>query len=417
MQIGDWNASMRDWSERTQRWVSVAFAVCVTALGLCGSWFQGSAFQQPDASIYLEMAHGGPGMMPFASRQLGPLLARGLAQAPGVTVERGFVVEGLLALAILACIVGFLTVRSGAPRWVLLAVGGLCFWTMQFAGLVLPDLLYAALLAVLLLLIRREWWMAAALMMLPLMLARESTWLTLACLLWAARRHMHRGQMAVAVGAAAVGGWVVHWLAARALPNQEGLPSLLYLAAKLPFNLLRNVLGVDVWANVYPSCGVPVWQMPVALGSLRAIGACGMDWIEPVWMLGSALAAFGLLPLLLLRTRGACWRRGLVLIRFCVLYGAASFALAPLLGQSFLRLFEYGWPLFLVALPLLLAAVTGFRSRGWAAAFVALHLALSWMAWRVDGFRLLEFGIATYVVGGLLLWRGFVPRRQPDATG
>jgi hypothetical protein len=41
------------------------------------------------------------------------------------------------------------------------------------------------------------------------------------------------------------------------------------------------------------------------------------------------------------------------LLRFALLYGAASYGMAPLLGNWIAHLAGYGWPLFFIALPLL----------------------------------------------------------------
>jgi hypothetical protein len=69
-----------------------------------------------------------------------------------------------------------------------------------------------------------------------------------------------------------------------------------------------------------------------------------------------------------------------VAYRFSVLYGTITFLIAPLLGASTDRLVEYAWPLFLVALPWLLAQTA--QLSGWKAATIfCLHLAASWGAW------------------------------------
>jgi hypothetical protein len=126
----------------------------------------------------------------------------------------------------------------------------------------------------------------------------------------------------------------------------------------------------------------------------------------PVKTLGAALASFGLLPLLAVRMRKAPLEG--LLLRFAVVYGGFSLLAAPLLGDSQLRLFAYGWPLFLVGLPMLLGwNGANFRSQESAWLFLGLHLALSWSVVWLHGGPLLLAGAAIYGLGWLVLQKSF----------
>ena len=189
---------------------------------------------------------------------------------------------------------------------------------------------------------------------------------------------------------------------------------------KVPWNFLRNILGINVWANLYPNCGVPRWQVPIHLGPLHAIGSCGMVLELPIETLAYALTAFGLLPLLLFKLRrvrpeaGTPASRGDLLLRFTLIYGGISFVLAPLLGESLARLFDYSWPLFLVALPLLLSASGAtFSSTRAAVMFLGLHLAVFWIFTQLDGIQLLGSTLAVYALGAWLLHRTWLPGSAP----
>ncbi len=369
----------------------------------------GTVFYQADTEFYLAMARGEPAMMPFAERQLGPMLARGFAQLFHVPVEQGFFDLGVLYLLFFLGTVAFLLVRSGAPVWMIPALAGMMFWGLQFNALVMPDLLYAALLCGFLLLLRGRQVMAACLLLFPMMLARESTLLTVACLLVAGWRRLTRGQIAASVVAVGAGILTLQRLTANALPNREHLPAMLYMVAKVPWNLMRNVLGIGVWANVYPTCEVPKWQVAVHLGPLQAIGTCGAVLELPARALGVAMAMFGLLPVMLWMVRKTARRSDDLMLRFALLYGAVSFVAAPLLGEVFLRLFGYGWPLFLVALPLLLGrSGWNFTSMWAAAAFVGLHGYLAWaIVWAYPQ-PLLAVAAVCWILGWLLLRKTFI---------
>jgi hypothetical protein len=61
------------------------------------------------------------------------------------------------------------------------------------------------------------------------------------------------------------------------------------------------------------------------------------------------------------------------------IYGATTFLLSPLLGAALLRLFAYGWPLFLVYLPAMVTRVW----RNWPAwtvwLLLVLHIFVAWV--------------------------------------
>ena len=354
-------------------------------------------------------------MQPFAYRQLGPLLVRALSHL--LPPQPAFLLLGVLSLLVLATLVAAGLRRLRLAWWLPPAIFGLFFWSHQFNSLVLPDLLYAALLAILLTLLQHRRFTAAALLFLPLALARESTLLTLACFLLAGRQHLPRRALALAALSAVAGFTLVHLLTRTALPNNEQISPLFYIVAKLPWNLLRNLLGVDLWANVYPSCGVPRWQLPVHLGPLTAVGACGWEPGYPLQAFATLFSAFGLLPLLAfvaLRREPPDILRRLSrepALRFALLYGVASFLVAPLLGNLFLRLIEYSWPLFFLFIPALLAASHLSLSTPRALLFLALHIALSWTNCGLPPRWMMTAALVAYPLGWLLLRS----RRQPAA--
>ena len=388
-----------------RRWLLVGiFSASALGLGLWMGWFPAYWFAQPDAGHYLDIAAARTVMQPFALRQLSPLVARWLAHLLHLSLQDGFLAEGIGCLAFFVGTTGYLTARSGAPRFVFVAVAASYFWGLQFEALAMPDLLYAALLCGLLLLLQRGSLLAASLMMFPLMLTRESTVLTLACFLAAGWSRLRAREIVAAVGATLAGWLVVRHLSAGGLPNHEHISAGLYLLAKMPWNFLRHILGVDAWANVYPECGVPVWQLPIHIDRLTAIGSCGFQSWLPARTFAYGLAIFGLLPLLVLHCRWSDRSNWDLTTRFAILYGGVSFLLAPLLGDSLLRLFGYGWPLFLVGLPILLGTGGGRFRATWASwLFLAMHLALSWSIFWLDRPQLLVAGIVLYAAGWCLL--------------
>lgn len=352
-----------------------------------------SVFVTGDARFYLGIASGDYSqvMQPFALRQLGALVAAAVGHLLHVSVEEGFVLEGAVSLVGMLVVVYSFLFRSSAPAWLLPAIAFLPFWPMLMKGLVLPDLWCSALLALMLLLLEQEKMLAVALMMFPMMLSRESTSLTLVCFLAAGWRRLNWRDKETAVASTIAGAMVVNHLAARAQPNLEHLPNVIYMLAKVPWNFANNVLGMVPWSNINQDfCSVPAWKLPLHLGTLYAVGVCGFSSLGWMKISLSTLNEFGLLPLL----TAFLWRRRRkldlataqpnLLLRFALLYGAASLVLAPLLGTWVERLFGYAWPLYLVALPLLFEALPrDVFSRGRhlaGAGFFSLHMFSVWFA-------------------------------------
>jgi len=328
---------------------------CIVRVGYFGPSFTDVS----DTSQYEQIALGDHTVgQPFASRQLGPLMVRGMMTLFHWPVERAFLVQATFCLMVMLAVVFLLLFHARAPRWMVPVLGLVPFVGEIYVAAALPDPFYAALLGVFLLLLWKERYLLAAAMMFPLTVARESTLLTLVCLLivcWGALRWSGR---LLALLSFVAGTVVVRHLTAHSAGNAEKMSPLLYLLAKVPFNFLRAI-GIKPWASALPLCEVPAWKYapPFAkyLGANSAIGICGFSAKNLLQWPVAAAVTFGLLPLV---TAMLWWKSRRVktdsaMMRFCLLYGGLCFLIAPVLGVWYYRLFGYGWPLFLVALPML----------------------------------------------------------------
>jgi len=376
-----------------------------------------SVFVNGDARFYIAMATGDYSqvMQPFASRQLGALIVTGWIHWLHGTVESGFLIEGTASIVFTLVVIYYLALKTTAPRWLLFAMAFVPFWSFLLQDLVLPDLLYSALLVLLLLLLEEEFMMAAALMMFPLMLSRESTSLTLVCFLIATWKRLSWTDRAVAVLSALAGSVVVKHLAMRAQPNSENLPESIYMLAKVPWNFVNNVLGLAPWSNVNTQfCAAPRWAFHVHFGRVQAIGICGFSDTGWALMSEAILSEFGLLPLLLafLWWRGRKLNTPSGLLRFSLLYGVACLLLAPVLGTWFARLIGYAWPIFFVTLPMLFdriqyKATTLIRECA-GLGFFGLHMLLFSVAYRWFWITQLVVNLIIWTIGYFLLgyWLG-----------
>ncbi|MGB6191432.1 MAG: hypothetical protein WBF42_03115, partial [Terracidiphilus sp.] len=297
-----------------------------------------------------------------------------------IGIQHGFVIEAFVSIVVLVSVVGYLLTSQGVRPVALAAIAGLAFWPILFNGFVLPDLWFAALLSVFLLLLEREQYVAAALMLFPLWLTREVAVLVLVCFLIAYWRRLRPIYHAMALASGVAGALVVKHLASVGLGNQERIGYATYMIGKVPWNLLKNGFGIMPWINLRTDiCAVPAWKMDVHFDRVTAVGICGWDPTFPLWMFHIALASFGLLPVLfvfLLKQKRAWWPAS-PLLRFCILYGLLSIALAPMIGVTLVRYFGYAWPLFVIALPRM-TLVTRTLTRGAACWFLPAHFLLAW---------------------------------------
>jgi hypothetical protein len=419
---------MREWT--TARRVAAA-TVAVLLCGAFAAYYghkMGDEFKMPDGLEYMAMARGETQTVvrPFASRQLGPLFVRGLVAVFHISVRHGFVIEAILCmLATLIWVFGSMT-RTAAPRWLMGACITLPFWRVMMHGIVLVDLWYSAMLCVFLWLLEEDHLLLAAAFLLPLMMSRESTTLTLVCLLLAAWKRLRFVGSALAALATGAGSVIIDRLTAN-VTNAEHLPESLYLFAKVPWNAVR-LTGVLPWSNLYTGlCAVPLWRRPLSLGPLHAIGVCGYRSYAPLDALASGISAFGLLPpLVFLLWRARYWRLGpSPVLRFAAIYGSISFVAAPLLGTGYDRLFGYSWPLFVVALPRLWTDLQKQPDRpetsaaavpaAAAVVFLVLHIAICFLGiypWASE--RVLVSLQVTLFLAGTLLLLHYLPR--PAAT-
>lgn len=413
--------------KRSLNWIYFLLAAIIT-FSLTVLFTPHTFFIQSDAFNYLAIARGQAMLVePFASRQFAPTLARLIAFSFHLTVERSFILQGLLSLAVLAGVTFRLLYRASAPAWLLLVLIPLPFWKMIFTDLALPDLFYAALLALLFWAISRSSLISAAAMFLPLALTRETTLLVLVCFLAVGFRQTTRRACILALIFFMAGSMLVRYWTPEAAANREHLPKMAYMLAKMPWNFSRNILGIIPWSNVYPLlCSTPTYSVPLEFGPVHAVGVCGFNKFAFFSVLHCSFDVFGILPVLgvflFLRVKRPYDN---FLLLFSLIYGAVSFLLAPMLGVSLDRLFGYAWPLFLLAIPLLLERLSFEHVNRpeffeqwspWALVFVVLNLACCELGYRDHYVLETILQIVLSILGYLVLLRWWHAGRTGPAT-
>jgi hypothetical protein len=414
---------------RTNRLGLASFVGLTAVMAVVGGRFIGNVFSQSDVAWYLKIAQGQTStvLAPFSYRELDPLIARALAYALRIDIHTAFIVEGVFWLFLLLGIVGSLLIRAGTDPILVAAVAGLSLWPILFYELALPDLCFAALLAIFLLLLAQDQYLACALMFFPLWMSREATIVVLVCFFAAGWRQLRPLHYLAAIATSIAGMSVIKNLAAGGPGNQEKLGGLLYTLGKVLWNGARNVIGIVPWMNLRTDfCAVPAWEWHVHLGRITSVGICGWDLIQPVWVIRLGLATFGLLPVLLVyfwrENKEAFWPES-PMLRFCLLYGLLSSALAPVLGTGTIRFFAYAWPLFSLAVPIIVSEQINVSRTALAGPLVA-HILLSWTLVLIGGrlndaveiMTLALVGV-TYACAWILLRRSRVPRSRAHMPG
>ena len=340
-----------------------------------------------DDYSYVAMAEGRTFSViaPFSKRALYPWMAGELSRVSGLSVATTFMALNIGAWALLAgCLATFLRQTTGHP-W-LAAVFLLTPFPVDSLVLgYMPDLFHTALLTLFFLLIWWEQERAAVAILIVAFLTRESTLLLcLCCAIVAWWRG--RWKLAVAmVGVIIVCSAVTDWFAKFGRPNAYNLSDLSYLLLKVPYNFLRNQLGLTIWNNVIPSRGQPLFTMalPPAFqrGDIKVVGLAFSGLMVHHTYFGF-LTVFGVLPLALWRWRKMLrgMRQWPLAIHLAFVYGLFSFLIGPSLGSAIDRLIAAGWPLVWIALPWC-ASHSRFR---WSFAelsiLVVCYLLAAWLA-------------------------------------
>jgi hypothetical protein len=317
-----------------------------------------------DSEMYLEMATHGPSQIasPFSKRFLCPWLVGTISRATGQAVPSVFMALNLVSFLGLAfCLAEILRVTVGKPLLALLfLLTPIALESFELAYL--PDMFHMALVAAFFLFLLRQKVRCALFVLFVAFLAREST---LVLCFFAAILAWFRSDKRLAFGAGGVlcAGTVASSLFTRlGKPNIHHLPDFVYLLGKVGYYLLLNFTGFRIWSSVRPEEGQPfvVWHLPswLKIGADTAVGIAYPNWHYPTSTAVYWLTVFGLGPLILFKLVRRFGKVSTLpfAIELALIYGAASFLIGPLLGDSVDRLVGYGWPAFWIAMPYLMYA-------------------------------------------------------------
>jgi hypothetical protein len=349
----------------------VTISITLAALALVMLCYEIQPYQSPelpftnlDNVTYYKMAQGDTSQIqaPFSRRALFPLLARGLSLSAGLSLRSAFILLDILSVALLVCILAKIIALFDLSPWIVAVFILTPFPVALMENGYMPDLFHAMLLSLFFLLILREKFLFALIVLAVAYMARENT--LVLCLVFGVIAWL-RNLRGAAIGSGLVilyGASFGAWALSRGLPNRHHLPDMLYLALKVPHQFLKNVFGFRIWTNTLPY-GDPFvkFTLPDYLraGDVRVVGLCYLEWLLPALTLISLLTLFGTGPLIVWSARRLkLWKEPHPLaIQVAFVYGLIAFFLGTSVGDGVERLIGYGWPLFWIGVPYLLAVM------------------------------------------------------------
>jgi hypothetical protein len=341
-----------------------------------------------DSEWYIALAQGriATVIAPFSHRFLHPLVARALALLLSHNFASAFAVIAYGSCFTLLYSVSSVVKRAGTRPLLCLPFLLSPLFVSGVLDAYLPDIFHAALLGVFFCLYATENRRTAWPFLLMAMLTRENTlFLCLVIvvleLLWGRRR------MTVSAAATGVAGAAIcAVVGSRGQPNIHALSSLAYLALKVPYNFLKNWLGIVLWTDTFSwkcatafSVKIPRW---LPSGHIREIGLAPWDPKLPLNTILTLLTEFGLGITVALKALTRHCRAALhevpQTVSLSYWYGLLAVALGTLTGAGTARLVGYGWPAVWIAVPVLLTKDCPLRPPSLARLILA-HLALCWM--------------------------------------
>jgi hypothetical protein len=377
-------------------------------------------FLSEDSSHYIKMAAGQNWevIKPFCNRYFHPLLVQAVSALLHTDIHRAFLVLGALSVGTLVFCLNWLIDKASAPGrgWqaVFLILTPLLLQT--FRDYYLPDLLHAALLSLFFILLMKEeacvfcriGWVVV---LMALFATKESTILLSGCLvlicLW---RQQYRHVLVVLM--ATLFAVYLNSLAGKlGRPNIHSMNDLLYMVLKVPFNLLKNFTGLQIWADTFAlhnekfSEVLVKWPVPtwLHLGAIRELGLCRPNWFFPLNTFIALASNFGALPLMM----WFCIQRNIrtmlakepLWLLVALGYGGLAFLLGTCTGALVFRLVGYGWPCFWIATLVLIGRDRPLEGRK-AVVFFCLHMLIAWapIIMKMTPIQGLAYCMATAVV-------------------
>ena len=344
-----------------------------------------------DNHYYVEMSKGEFVMKPFSARILYPYAVRSFQNSSGCSLDQAFFFANSFALILFIFSVTWLLSKITSSAWLALPILVTPYVIRSFVHVYLPDFFYAALVGVFFMLIYRNYWGSSLLLLILIYFTRENA-LFLCVALFLAGLFTSRPKWAGAAIIAMVAGITVTSLAGRGgPPHPYQMNHLLYLALKLPKNVLYNVFGTLIWTNVYADVGHPVitFSLPswLSFGTLHTIGICPPQPLVCLNTLMLLLTTFGVAPTLLVfllkRTPKQLLSGMPLWLMVAMIYGISSFIFSVAVSYDVMRLLGYAYPAFWLAVPALFV-LNKYTDKLTLGKIMLFHVMAAWLPWLIN---------------------------------
>jgi hypothetical protein len=315
-----------------------------------------------DSIFYNMLSQGLPVKKPFSGRFFYPAIARLLHGYCGLSLDQSFVLANTFGIIMLTLTVTSLLRSITSYAAIAIPILVTPFLMRSFSLVFLPDLFSAGVTGLFFYLLYRSYFWPSLAVLLLIYLTRENA--IFLCLSLAAMG-LYKYRLRWAVGGIIVlvmGIIITSWAGRHGLPQEYQMNFLLYLALKLPKNLLYNLFGVLMWTNVYPDVGHPYFLIALPgwlpLGKLHTIGITPIQPLVTLNTIMLLLTTFGIAPSLLGFQLTKHWKtifsENQFWLQVAVIYGVSSFLIGIAVSYDVMRLIGYAWPAFWLAVPALL---------------------------------------------------------------
>lgn len=385
-------------------------ALFISAITVAITWHN-LPYLSDDSEHYIELAEGRAEnvIKPYSNRIFHPLMVQTLATIGNISTDQSFFVWAIVALIILTLAVSMIIRLVDLPNPLIIIIAVLLtpFLLNLFKDYYLPDLFHAALLGLFFLLIacaqqvrqQCRWAIGASFLVLFLLVVtRESTILLTLSIVLISFYKSERKLAYAAIAATLVGIFAVSLAAHPGQTNIHAMNDLVYMGLKIPHNFLKNILGIQLWANTFAAnqatyCA-PIMTMNLPnwlhLSSINSIGMCDFEPLLPLKTMTLLLVTFGIAPTLVIYDLVKNFKKILIdsplWLLIALTYGLLAFFLGTSIGASVMRLIAYGWPCFLIVAPIFLLKYHHLNRKS---SYILLlcHVFVSWIAWLVNGWK------------------------------
>lgn len=345
-----------------------------------------------DSDWYVKMADGkfSDIIKPFSERILHPALAGALSKLGGIDINSSFLIIGLISLFIFIFIVLLISEKANKNIFIALLFVFSPFIFTLFKDYYLPDIFYGALLAILFYFLFKEnfFGIVSVLFFLALSRLEMTVLLALPLLIFSAikAKKLTAIMIILAIISASI---ISFYFGSLGKPNVHNLPDIVYVAIKFPVNFLKNVFGINLWANTFSgligACApksifiLPSW---IQYGSVKSVGICEFSLNRPLETLSIMISIFGLAPLIIflfiVKNFKEIFSFNRLWLSVAIIYGALVFIMGPGGGTGVDRIVGYGWPAFLLAAPFIFNKYY-IKNAESAKKILMIHLLLLWI--------------------------------------